>query len=457
MFKYLEIDSTYRNRKEFPNPTRFDVITAQNGTQFISSSSVSPISLASPIITYVPISIDNIVLAGAGLVQPSEADSPTTFIVRFPISLNVDKTTDYYRGIQMQIDDGPKDLGRHIIQSWDYLNTVAGFDCFRIDFSPSLDPITNLYSDIDSLAFVSSTDFTLGNVFIPNGSAAYQTYKGWVVYNETQNLYTPILAYDGNFSLAHTSPQAGWLLTDNISIRQDIPRETGAFQAGSTTISVVLDATANPIANSLLGSFLRITQPGSLNKNQICDITSYTGSPTFVATLNCVLPVPPAVGDTYEILNFTNDGFVPLNYSGTHTTQEVCYELQLINLTLPNLGIKTGGILTSYPYLYVDFQNYTTSSGGSTNVIYSNNPNATRRLFRIPVTDHSPPSINSFLKLDKCYMAQIVRITPYNSFKFGLFLPDGRPLEFDINDTTSPTTPNPALQVSALFSLKKLS
>lgn len=456
MLKYLEIDSTYRNRKEFPNPTRFDVITAQNGTQFISSSSISPISLAAPIVTYVPISIDNIVLGGAGLVEPSEADSPTTFILRFPIGLNVNRTSDYYRGIQMQIDAGATNLGRHTIQSCEYLNTVAGNDCFRIDFSPSLDPITNPYSTIDSLSFISSTDFTLGNVFIPNGSAAYQTYKGWYVYNETQNLYTPILAYDGNFSLAHTAPQATWLLTDNISIRQEVPRETGTFQAGSTNISVVLAATANPTANSLIGSFLRITQSG-LNKNQICDITSYAGSPTFVATLNCVLPVAPLAGNTYEILNFSNDGFVPLNYSGTHTTQEVCYELQLVNLTVPNVGVKTGGILTSYPYLYVDFQNYTTSSGGSTNVIYSNNPNATRRLFRIPVSDHTPPSINSFLKLDKCYMAQIVRITPYNSFKFGLFLPDGRPLEFDINDTTPPTAPNPALQVSALFSLKRLS
>lgn len=64
--------------------------------------------------------------------------------------------------------------------------------------------------------------------------------------------------------------------------------------------------------------------------------------------------------------------------------------------------------------------------------------------------------MNSFVRLDKCSMTQIVRISPYNSFKFGIYLPDGRPLELSISDTSSPTPPDPALQVSALFSLKRM-
>ena len=436
MLKYLEIDSTYRNRSEFPNPTQFNLISAHSGTNITSSSSISPISLATPVITYIPIDIDNL---SATSVQASESNSSTSFIVCFPTASNPNHKTDYYRGLQLQVDAGVTDLGRITVQSWEYLNTVGINDCFRISFTPSLN--ATLYSTIDSIDFVSSTDFTIGNVFIPIGTKASQTYKDYFIYNETSNQYTPILAYDGYNSLANITPQATWNLTDTISLRKELPQELGSFQAGSTNTSVVLAATANSEPESLTGSFLRITEPGSPNIGQICSIVSYNGSPTFVANLNCTLPSIPIVGDTYEILSFSKDGYVPLNYSGTHTSQEVCYEIQLVNLIIPNVGVKAGGIISNYPYLYVEFQNYTTSSGGTTNVIYSNNPNATKKLFRIPVTDISPSSINSFLTLDKCYMAQMININPYNSFKFGVYLPNGSPLELSILDSVNPLSP----------------
>lgn len=456
MLKYLEIDSTYRNRQEYPNPARFDIITSQSGTRTDLSTSISPISLSAPVVTYVPQDI-NLIIATS--VQPSETSTSTSFIVCFPTTQNANKTADYYRATQANIEitislTPPVDAGRVTIQSWDYLNTVAGEDCFRVSFTPPIE--TGTISNISEFKLVTSTNFTLGNVFIPGGTAASQIYKDYFIYNETQNLYSTILAYDGSNSLANIEPQAGWLNTDTISIRKELPQTTGALQAGSTNISVVLQNTSNPVPNSLVGSFVRITEVGSLNQNQICEIVHYTGSPDFIATVGCVLPATPLVGDTYEILNFSNDGFVPLNYSGTQVSQEVCYEVQLVNLILPNVGVKYGGVLASYPYLYVDFQNYTTSSGGTTNVIYSNNPNSSRRLFRIPVTDISLPSLNSFLTLDKCYMAQMVRITPGSNFKFGVYLPDGRPLEFSIPDHSPPVVPDPELQVSALFSLRRI-
>ena len=456
MLKYLEIDSTYRNRREYPNPARFDVITAQSGTRSDLSTSISPISSAAPIVTYVPNNIDTIV---STQVQPSETSTSSSFIVCFPTAQNANKTADYYRATQANMEveippAAPIDIGRVTIRSWDYLNTVSGEDCFRVSFTPVID--VALISDISKFELVTSTDFTLGNVFIPGGTAASQFYKDYFIYNETQNLYSTVLAYDGANSLANIEPQAGWLNTDTISLRKELPQTTGSLQAGSTNISVVLQSNSNPIPNSLVGSFVRITEPGSQNQAQIREIVEYKGSPTFEATLGSVLPATPSIGDTYEILNFSKDGFVPLNYSGTQVSQEVCYELQLVNLILPNIGVKYGGVVASYPYLYVDFQNYTTSSGGTTNIIYSNNPNSSRRLFRIPVTDISTPSLNSFLTLDKCYMAQMVRITPGSSFKFGVYLPDGRPLEFSIPDPAPPVIPDPELQVSALFSLRRI-
>lgn len=453
MLKYLEIDSTYRNRNEFPNQTQFNIINSQNGSNFTLTTSVDPISIASPIVTYIP---DDISLLNTTSFINNTAQNPDSKIISFPISQKANKTSDYYRGLSLNVivNDGfDTNLGPVIVDSWDYLNTVDGNDCFRILFESSLANSTN---SILIITFTISTNFDQGYVFIPNGTLASQTYKDFYIYNETQNESAIILSYDGDFALASIDPKPFWLTSDTISLRKKLPITYGNFQSGSTTSSVVLSASSDPAKNIYNGTFIRITQTGSPNQGITCGIKTYYGAPSFIASLNSALPVAPSDGDSYEILEYTRDNFFPLIYTGTQIQQEVCYEVQCVNLILPNISVETGGVLQSYPYLLVDFQNISTSNSGNVNVIYSNNPNTTRKLFKVPITDISPPSLNSFAKLDKCYMAQVIKITPYNSFKFGIYLPDGRPLVFSIPDTKSPEPPNPALQVSALFSMRRL-
>jgi len=348
---------------------------------------------------------------------------------------------------------GNNNLGPVIIYSWDYLNTVGSDDCFRITFSPLSD--NSLGSSIIRIYIGLSTNFSIGLVFIPCGTLDSQIYLGWYIYNETQNTYASILSYDGNFSLASINPQSSWVNNDTISLRQELPQTFGTFQDGSTTSFVILSALSDPVQGVYNGSFLRITSIGS-NKNIIANIKSYSGSPNFIATLNIILPTIPISSDTYEILNYSRDNFAPLVYSGTQIQQEVCYEVQCVNLILPNVAIKDGGIMQSYPYFLIDFQNFSTSNGGTVNIIYSNNPNTSRRLFKVPITDISSSSSNSFIKLDKCYMAQIVKLTPNNSFKFGVYLPNGKPLILAMTDNMSPLSPNKSLQISALFSLRRI-
>jgi hypothetical protein len=453
MLKYLEIDSTYRNRNEFPNPAQFNVINAQNGTNFNLMTSLDPISLATPIVTYVPNDINALV---APSFQDNNANTSTSQVVAFSSAYNPSRISNYYVGLSMNIGTNlSNNLGPVLVNGWDYINTVGSDDCFRVTFTPSLSPLGS-GETVVSVSFGLSTDFSIGTVFVPNGTLNSEEYVGYYVYNETLNQHATILSYDGQFALASINPPSSWNITDTISIRQELPQTYGTFQAGSTTSYVVLSLTSEPTPGYYNGSFLRITQVGSELQNIVCNIKYYSGAPTYVATLNYVLPVAPSEGFTYEILSYYKDSFAPLIYSGTQVQQEVCYEIQCVNLILPNVSVETGGIIQSYPYFLVDFQNFTTSNGGTVNVIYSNNPNTTRRLFKVPVTDITPSSLNSFVKLDKCYMAQIIKLTPYNSFKFGVYLPDGRPLVFSNKDTTSPLPPNPSLQVSALFSLRRI-
>ena len=125
-----------------------------------------------------------------------------------------------------------------------------------------------------------------------------------------------------------------------------------------------------------------------------------------------------------------------------------------MNLVLPNRILSSGGKIAFYPYVYVELQNVSTSC--TPNIIYSNNPNSTRRLFRAIISDISNPDSTPFIKISGNGMVQTIKFKPNDSFKFGVYLPNGEILNTLFPELLSPSTPNPFIQISALFSLKRL-
>jgi hypothetical protein len=452
MIKYLEIDSTYRDRNQFPNPGQFNILNSQKGLNLTLSESLDPISLSAPIVTYVP---GDIRTAIGDIIDGNTNFSNTIMASFFRPNYPMNKKSNYYRGISFEFRGASFILGPVVINSWDYMCSTSDYDTFRISFAGYIDP--NVYPLVTYIEFLSSTNFSLGLVFIPNGTQDNQVYKGFYVYNENKNQHATILSYDGFYSLASIAPQPSWDISDTISIRQELPQTYGSFQSDSDGVYVFLSTSSDSREGFYNETILRITEPGSALQNKTYNIVWYSGAPNYTAKLNQSVGNLIQSGDTYEILNFTRDSFVPLIYSGTRTSQEVCYEIQNIALILPNITVEEGGIMQSYPYFYVEFQNISTSNNGNINTIYSNNPNSTRKLFRVPVSDISPSSISGFVKLDKTYMSQVIKLSPCSSFKLGVYLPDGRPLIFSIADTKSPLPPDPYLQLSILFSLKQVS
>jgi hypothetical protein len=448
MTRYLEITSSYRDRNMFPSPGTFDINISQSGSKNTLQTAFDPISLEAPLVTYTMEDLDF-----TGTITSLNTATLNSFILCVDISThpNISLVSNYYRGIQLLLDRELPDL-EVIIETWDYINSDAANNYFRVSFQPSI-PL-EIYSTITSVTSQSSVKFTDGTIFIPNGVVSSQTYKNWFVHNETQNLNAPVLTYDGNNSIASvdidavtTSP---WLLTDRISIRKNLPSIVDVFQSGSTTSMVVLANTAQQ-SSFFTNGFLRITS--SVNNNQIRKIISYDES-TFTATLSLPLPVAPDSGHQYEILQFTRDNVSPFDYNGNTMSQDHCHEIRLINLILPNVSLKSGGRASDYPFVYVDLQTY--SSTGVSTSIYSNNPNAKQTLFIVPMSDNTPPSVNSFLTLDKSSMFQTIKFSLYHNLKFKIRLPDGTPLEMTTDDTISPNIPNPNLQVSALFSVRRI-
>jgi hypothetical protein len=165
-------------------------------------------------------------------------------------------------------------------------------------------------------------------------------------------------------------------------------------------------------------------------------------------------------GNWIQILTFNRDNEVPINYTGSTVSQNqmVCYEVELISLILPNLPLDNsiGGLIAFYPYLYVELSNKTAPSGGNKGIIYSNNPNANRALFRVAIDDTPTPVISKFIKVDGDGAVQTIKFKPNDNLYFRVYLQNGTLFQTQQKDTPSPTDPDPFVQISAEFSIKRL-
>ena len=162
-----------------------------------------------------------------------------------------------------------------------------------------------------------------------------------------------------------------------------------------------------------------------------------------------------------EIEQFSKDNYSPFIFTGSVVSSQemVCYEIELLNLILPNIVLisNRGGRPIFYPYLYVTLQQVGGTSGNAKNIIYSNNPSSTKMTFRAVVDDTPLPSISPFIKIDGDGMVHIIKFKPNESFKLGIYHSNGDIFQVDEQDNYSPTEVNPLVQISACFSFKRIS
>ena len=171
--------------------------------------------------------------------------------------------------------------------------------------------------------------------------------------------------------------------------------------------------------------------------------------------------VSPNPIQEFLLLPFSYDNLNPFVYTGSLVSQQelVCYEIQLINLILPNvvLGTSLGSLISFYPYIYLELQNVSAAGAGTTNIIYSNNPNSTKMLFRCPIKDVPNPVNSTFIKIDGSGMVQTIKFRPNDNLFFSVHLPNGDLFKTILPESFSPEPPNPVIQISACFSIKRVS
>ena len=336
-----------------------------------------------------------------------------------------------------------------------------------------------------------STDPSNSYIFLPSTLSVPNYYNKYMVYNITKNNYTPIINFDRDTHLAkiNLSSFTGtqkWELTDRFVVRQSVPRYFDTTDLNNMlTFSgniVTIDNQFNTFVwdNSYINNFIAIYPvlpfPPVLEHEATPSRQQLTLDPLillitgFVKNIHGdftdsayfktsdVIPSPIPDGTYYEILQFSVDNVSPFVYSGTMSSQSqaVAQEVSLNSLTLPNVTLQSGGRIAYYPYIYVELTNVSSPSGGTKNLIYSNNPNTYKAVFKVPITDLNHPTQSPFVKLTGNGMVQTMIFKQNDDMFISIRLPNGDIFQPSSTDFYPGNVSNPCLQISALFAIEKI-
>ncbi len=483
--RYLELDSTYRNRNLWPKAGEFQVEISQSGTKN-RYTALDPVSLAAPLYCWKSNDFDKINgftlnLSFTPTNTISNTNTSTLLIVEGEIG-TIQQETNYYRNAVLQ---GMSSSSIHSrISSSKYLGIETGKEIMQLTLYTGID-----ISSITSLSITDPTDLKLDppQLFIPEGRVGENSYVNYIIYNETRNDYRKISGYSSETHLlsidisknncGNSGPIDDWEATDNYCLRKEPPFFTRGMSFTNTNNNVIYVNPTDTRYSNCNGFydklFIRFTNGPA--KDEIRSISKYcVGYDDNGIKPNCEPSNPykkfllcdsfvnnPGENSTFEILQFSYDNAVPFSYSGSLVSQqeEVCYEIELLNLVLPNttLSVGQGSRIAFYPYVYVEFTNISGASAGMKNIIYSNNPNSNRALFRCPVTDVNNPIVTNFINLSSDGMVQTVKFKPNDNLKFAVKLPNGEIYDTVYPESYSPYPPVFEEQISACFSIKRVS
>jgi hypothetical protein len=491
--RYIEIYSAHRNRNRFPQPSSFEIPFSPTKQLANGSQATDPLINGAIYYTWT----GKLVIDSGTLKSGSKDSSPQLEVSN---THSQSSLPNFYLGYHMTIQTVLEPETR----------TIIAYNPSTVGVLPdvSFNGVSNTgqaYVIFD----MTTTDF----IHLPavdvyeNHLAEYdQVYTGYYVMDETLSYGTNIVArqikyYDQStrYGYYDIPMPLGWHVTDSYTLRQSLPAEKWTLttptvinndpligQSGLLLITLPNGASAEDdfykgkyiyfttntpyeeynmiqsVFKPIYGTYYIVKYKGT-TRQALCyyDTSDDTYAyPTFPSK-NPVVNPPGSrnmVGDTINIVNFTQDNYSPLNYNGSIVSQNqtVCYDVSLINLTLPNVSLTTGSRIAFYPYVYVELSNSTSPSGAAHDIIYSNNPESGRALFIAAVTDVVQPVISTFVKLDGGQMSQNIKFKPNDSMRFSVYLPDGTAFLPVDEDVKSPYRPNGLLQINAVFAIRRL-
>lgn len=456
--RYIDIDSSFRNRVLFPNPSQFNILLSQSGHNTIENSS-DPVSDA--VITfpypmlrkgetfdtyswmYTTYFCDNVIqidgftsmLYNCIYYHPPQ---PTENIYVGSYIEDVEHS-EYRRIIDYHVDDTPTVYEEGVVSSVTK-NTIT--------LTTPISDIPNYYSGkkivVQNHVYI-ITKYTPPVVFVSRllegdlTSYPGSTYK---ILSDTSHFIT----IESSFSHPINEYPSTLSDTRTYRIRKNPPYESGTIVSFPSSNTFVLPSSSSSQTNFYRGMFLWMWE-----NNTYYYIIQYDGSTRTGRTSH---PIDTYSVSKYNILPFRRDNVSPLVYSGDKQQSPSCYDIELVNLILPNIVLSSGlgGRIAFYPYVYVEFSNV---SETNSNVMYSNNPYTTRVVFKVPIDDVNTPDVSPFICIS-CPMVQTIHFNPEDNLKVSIRLPSGELFETDEKDYFSPSPPNPRVQISFTFCIQKV-
>jgi hypothetical protein len=432
--QYIELTSTNRNRTLYPEQSNF-VVDSVRPINTTSQSAYDPVARSTPALVFSYIQVGAVTTGNA-----FGGGSPSLPILN-ALDTSVD---DNYNGLV--ITDDALGESRTIIDYRASNNTVtlsspfggtwAGGDTYTI---------SNNYSD------------GTNTIFLPDGIFASNEYVNMIITDDVTKIQRTITAYDALTRVATIDPP--FAVEPAAGIQITVRHEYPSFVADE----IIAPGTGTAISGN--PAVLGLPADGAFNGMYIYSrslkegrlILSYlqTGGTSGGSLYNISSPFSALPG-IVDILPFSYDNATPLSQFITPQRHGViCYDIELVNIIIPNIPLRTGSRIAYQPYVYVELSNEGSVGCSSHHTIISNNPNASRALFRVPVDDISNPLDTTFIKLGGRGMVQTIKLNMTSAFRIRITLPDGSPFEFETRDVTSPAEPNKYIQISALFAIRE--
>ena len=235
--RFLEFDSTYRNRNEWPLASEFQIPISQSGRKN-QSNALDPVCLSTPIMAWTCNHLQTSgnelsqTLNGTILINDLVSFSNTSDNISFTISSIENQTfqqlQNYYNGLVITTL-GTVSSRRRII-GYKYIGHQDSHDIGLITVSSNFpEGIKNN----DPFVIYDPSDISDPNnpyFFVPAGRIQKNAYTGYLLYNENLKEYRQISGYDStthmislNTNLPYYPISNEWTLTQNYSIRKDQP------------------------------------------------------------------------------------------------------------------------------------------------------------------------------------------------------------------------------------------
>jgi hypothetical protein len=509
--RYLDIDSTYRDRNKWPLPSEFIMPVSINGRR-PPCQAVDPVCLSAPILRWKPyiLETNSIYSNKITLIKDKSTFSSGTdpeldlkingfndeftFFVHTPKKssnvISLHKKDNYYAGLNAIVTDNTDQTYKGVtrITSYKYKYTLKNVnDGYDYDYAiiTVSDPVktlttsstvyqTNEFNTLNGpciiLEITDNSNFS--NIchillHVPSSENIENAYPNYYIQSQLDRTCRKITNYlpvphvveinflSNNQLCIEQDYTCDFTETDTYLIRKELPIKE-IFEINKIIDNTKIVLTSNKSFDS---GFVRHLDTGQMRKivrnckNIIDNMDGFEIETPFEITF---INFPNYNYDKLvEILPISYDNFNPLSYDGTWVQTDNCYEVRIESLVLPNaiLTVYNGGNIAFYPYVYVELSSESSNSG-NINLLYSNNPYSSRCTFRIPIYDTTDPSTRPFVLLSSD--SQVMKMKPNSDIRIAVRMENGELFKTVIEETYSPFPPNPYCQIRANISIRKL-